>query len=50
MHAVPQVLDQDLNLKLPVRERSLVPLMARSVRILLTSHDRCWSVPVAPGP
>jgi hypothetical protein len=23
---------------------SLVPIMAMSVRILFTSHDRCWSV------
>ena len=26
----------------------LVPIMAMSVRILLTSHDRCWSVGSLP--
>ncbi len=28
---------------------SLVPIMAMSVRILFTSHDRCWSVGSLPG-
>ena len=27
---------------------SLVPIMAMSVRILFTSHDRCWSVGSRP--
>ena len=27
---------------------SLVPIMAMSVRILFTSHDRCWSVGSLP--
>ena len=41
-----EVLDHDLGVELDhdLGVELLIPIMAKSVRILFTSHDHCWTV------